>query len=133
MTAVFLGGTDTGVMTPPAKAGGFSGNGTGNPHRWRLKAPSEPLSLEQHVPCGVVISTETAFTRRTLMPPLAQRLRDRLTATRIALRGASWVHCHQGPSSFLRFDEQDEQELAPASVVHRPGQHAAGQPCNVQV
>ena len=30
-------------MTPPAKAGGFSGNGTGNPHRLRLKAPSEPL------------------------------------------------------------------------------------------
>ena len=30
------------VMTPPAKAGGFSGHGPGNPHRYGLKAPSEP-------------------------------------------------------------------------------------------
>jgi hypothetical protein len=56
------------VMTPPAKAGGFSGNGTGNPNRWRLRAPSEPMSQMQHVQCGVQVSAD-AQAAGTAMPP----------------------------------------------------------------
>src|SRR5713226_5050486 len=52
------------VMTPPAKAGGFSGNGMTCSegvavYRLRLKAPSEPLNQLQHVASGVQVSPET--------------------------------------------------------------------------
>jgi hypothetical protein len=114
------------VMTPPAKAGGFSGNGTGNPRRWRLKAPSEPLAQSQHVPRGVQVSAD-AQAAGTAMPALPERLRDMLAAGRTALRGAGRVHLDQRPTSFCRFVGQDRDKLAPASIVNGLGQHRAGQ------
>ena len=39
----------------------------------------------------------------------------------------------QRPSSFFRFDGQDREELAPASIVHGLGQHRTGQSLDVQV
>ena len=118
-------------MTPPAKAGGFSGNGTSNPHRWRLKAPSKPLSLEQHVACSIRIATQRQSTGWTHVPALAERLGYKDATLRAALCGAGRVHRHQGPSSFFHFDSQDVQELAPASIVYGLCQHRAGQSFDV--
>src|SRR5262250_199440 len=61
-------------MTPPAKAGGFSGDGTGNPHRWRLKAPSGPLRQVQHVERGVQVAPQHQATSGAAMLPLGQCL-----------------------------------------------------------
>jgi hypothetical protein len=48
---------EVGVMTPPAKAGGFSGNGMSNLYRWRLKAPSEPLSQSQDIQRRILVTS----------------------------------------------------------------------------
>src|SRR5207248_10506351 len=57
------------VTTLPAKAGSFSGG-------VRLKAPSEPF--DHH--CADLVTREGEMTAGTLMPPLTQVLRNRLSA-----------------------------------------------------
>src|SRR5438477_8538299 len=120
-------------MTPSAKAGGFSGNGTGNPHRLRLKAPSGPRSQMQDVQRGVQITSQNQATTGAVVHPLAKGLWDMLAAARTALRRAGWVHPDQRPPSFFRFGGQDRDELAPASVVNGLGQHRASQSLHLQV
>src|SRR5437588_12304111 len=115
------------VMTPPPKAGGFSGNGTGTPHRWRLKAPSEPLSQMQHVQCGVQVTWQDKTTGAAIVHPLRQSLWNVLAAGRTALRCAGWVHLDQRPTGACCLVGQDRDELAPASVMHGLGQHRASQ------
>ena len=80
------------VMTPPAEAGGFSGNGMSNLDRWRLKAPSEPCSQVKHVPGGVQVAPQDQATDGTPMDPLSQRLGHVLAALRTALRRTGRVH-----------------------------------------
>src|ERR1700674_194969 len=126
-------------MTPPAKAGGFSGNGMTCSegvavYRSRLKAPSGPLSerTSQDVQRGVQVPTD-AHAAGTVMPALSQGLWDVLAAARTALRRAGWVHLDQRPPSFFRFGGQDRDELAPASVVNGLRQHRTGQSLQIRV
>src|SRR5207253_9292343 len=88
------GGVSEGVMTLPAKAGSFSGNGMTCSegvavYRWRLKAPSEPWSEcePQDIQRGVQVSTD-AQAAGTAMPALTEGLGDLLAAARTGLRCA---------------------------------------------
>src|SRR5712692_11861513 len=88
------------VMTPPAKAGSFSGNGMTCSegvavYRWRLKAPSEPWNEcePQDIQRGVQVSTD-AQAAGTGMPALAEGLRDMLAADRTGLRCAGRAALH---------------------------------------
>src|SRR5712692_3002550 len=96
------------VMTLPAKAGSFSGNGMTCSdgvavYRWRLKAPSEPWSESepQDIQRGVQVATD-AQAAGTAMPALAEGLRDLLAAARTGLRCAGGIHLDQRPTSFFR-------------------------------
>src|SRR5712692_1600324 len=123
-------------MTPPAKAGGFSGDGTTCSegvavHRYRLKAPSEPLSLMQHVASGVQVPTD-AQAAGTAMPAFAERLGDVRAAGRTVLRGTGWVHLDERPAGAYCLAGQDRDELAPARVVNGLRQYRASQRLEVQ-
>src|SRR5712692_11453433 len=107
------------VMTPPAKAGSFSGNGMTCSegvavYRWRLKAPSEPWSKSepQDIHRGVQVSTD-AQAAGTGMPALAERHRNTLPARRTGLRRAGGIHLYERPTSFRRFVGHNRDELAP--------------------
>src|SRR5262249_7367437 len=120
-------------MTPPAKAGGFSGNGMSNPYRWRLKAPSGTCSQVQHIPRGVEVAAQHQTASGAAMFPLSQGLGHKHTAVRAALRGADWVYRDQRPTGAYCLVGQDRDELAPASVLDGLRQHRAGQSLDVQV
>ena len=120
-------------MTPPAKAGGFSGNGTSNLDRWRLKAPSEPLSESQQFsaafrsrpstrPQAGHVCARSARVLGTCSPQPEQRC--------VVPAGFTLIN---RPTSFFRFVGQDREELAPASVVDGLRQHRTGQSLDVQV
>src|SRR5437773_7819613 len=105
-------------MTPPAKAGGFSGNGTGNRHRLRLKAPSGPCSQMQDVQRGVQITSQNHATTGAVVHPLAEGLWDMLAAARTALRRAGWVHLtNVRPASSAMVDRIEINWPHPASLT----------------
>src|SRR6266566_3154306 len=110
-------------MTLPAKAGSFSGNGMTCSdgvavYRWRLKAPSEPLSkcTVQDIQRGVQVATD-AQAAGAAMPAVFEILRDVFAAGRTGLRCAGGIHLDQRPTSFCRFVGHDRDELAPASPL----------------
>jgi hypothetical protein len=86
----------------------------------------------QYIQRRIQIPTDTQTTA-TPVPAIIECLRDMLATRRTTLRCAGWIHPDQGPTSFCRFVGQDREELAPACVVDRFGQHRASQSFDVQV
>jgi hypothetical protein len=64
---------DISLMIPPAKAGGFSGNGMSDPYRRGLKVPSGPLSqVVQDVQCSVQGAPHVEAAGAAPVPTLTQ-------------------------------------------------------------
>src|SRR5437868_1251178 len=98
------------VTTLRVKTRSFSGG-------VRLKAPSKPFDNHSRY----LVTREGEMTTGAMMPPLTQVLGHRLPA-HAGLAGATWMHSDHRPASFRRFTDEDRNELAPCSVVDRPGQ-----------
>jgi hypothetical protein len=79
-----------------------------------------------------MISWDRQPARRTVMPAVSQPFRDGSPAGAV-LRRATGVHLDTDSPSLCRFGEQDHQEHAPADIMHRFGQHAAGESLNIEV
>src|SRR5919201_4035469 len=79
-----------------------------------------------------MITTDRHTTSKAVMPTLAQGLGNGCAA-RTPLRSAVGVYLDHSPTSFCRFVREFGQETTPTSIVNGPGQHATGQPLDVQV
>ncbi len=123
----------TGVNTPPAKAGGFSGELGGNPLAWRPKAGSRPeVRPVQHDPRGRHVAVEDAAASAAVLP-LGERLgRDR-AARGAGLGGPARVEQHDDATGPCCLVADVLNDLVPRGVVHGLGKHPARQPGDVQV
>jgi hypothetical protein len=139
-----LGCPSSSVMTLPAKAGSFSGDGTTllrrvAVHRYRLKAPSEPLRCQererafQDVQSSSQVPADTQAAGSAAMPTITECLRNMCAAARAIPRCAGWIHLDDCPTGALCLFAQDRDELTPTRVVNGLCQHRAGEPSEVQV
>src|ERR1043166_4347434 len=97
-------------MTPPAKAGGFSGNSMSNSYRLRLKAHPGPVARCRMFSAAFRSRPRTRPQTLAVVNPLAEGLCDMLAAARTALRRARWVHP----------DQRTAQLLPPSPKLHSP-------------
>src|ERR1700674_2448836 len=111
-----------------AKAGSFSKHARRRRPRFALKAQSAP---EDELSSDLITSGRQP-TLRTLMPALAQGLRDVGTA-RTVLRRATRINLHQHPTSVFGFVGELIDEGRPTSIVDRLRQPPGGQSFDVQI
>ena len=101
-------------MTPPAKAGGFSGHARARAPRSVLIAPSErkDVSSSIYVPVAYISA-------RTDVHPIRERLFDlrHRAAGRASLRRVPRINHDHSRTSFFRFVRKYLEELRPARVV----------------
>src|SRR5919204_1051100 len=79
-----------------------------------------------------MISRDRQSARSAVMPALPQAFRDGRTAGAF-LRRAWGVDLDSHSRSLYRFREENDQEHPPADIMHRFGQHAAGESFDVEV
>src|SRR3954447_8573573 len=115
------------VTTPPAEAGGFSGQLRGHPpayvpnavSRRKSECPEMHNLRRRHVP----VENRTAI---AAMLPLGPSLGLDRPALRTGLRGSARIDQNNLPPSVCSFVGEHRGQLRPRGVVDRLGQHRAG-------
>jgi hypothetical protein len=118
------------VITPSAKADGFSGNACVD-HRYVDSRTLDPSALQNYTRTDM-IPWARHTTASAVMPAITKRLWNRRSADTF-LRGAvrSGFPCFS--TSVLSFVEQTEEKQGPSSVENRFRQHSAGESFHVQI
>src|SRR5205085_2949924 len=92
------------------------------------RARSKPTCVGKHLKAqrldehgAHLVTRQREAATGTMMPPLGQVFRDRLT-TDAGLAGVAWIHGYAQPAGSLRLADENSDELAPRGVTNAPGQ-----------